>query len=105
MADSVFLCLKRVFCVNACVYRAALRTAFPLKSDQEIDELVVSAQSEPDSSNDAISSQRPHSLVRTIYLQYSPQLWPLYGQLFELFACVYIQLKGIFAHFLLHGLT
>ncbi|XP_044049204.1 translin-associated factor X-interacting protein 1 isoform X2 [Siniperca chuatsi] len=44
-------------------FRAALRTAFPLKSDQEIDELVASAQSEPDSSNDTISSQRLHSLL------------------------------------------
>ncbi|XP_035858616.1 translin-associated factor X-interacting protein 1 isoform X3 [Sander lucioperca] len=44
-------------------FRAALRTAFPLKSDQEIDELVASAQSEPDNSNDTISSQRLHSLL------------------------------------------
>ncbi|XP_070686679.1 translin-associated factor X-interacting protein 1 [Pempheris klunzingeri] len=44
-------------------FRAAPRTAFPLKSDQELDELVASAQSEPDSSNDAISSQRLHSLL------------------------------------------
>ncbi|KAA8590539.1 hypothetical protein FQN60_014473 [Etheostoma spectabile] len=42
---------------------AALRTAFPLKSDQEIDQLVASAQSEPDNSNDTISSQRLHSLL------------------------------------------
>ncbi|XP_034390565.1 translin-associated factor X-interacting protein 1 [Cyclopterus lumpus] len=38
--------------------RTAPKTGFPLKSDQEIDELVDSAQSKPDSSNDAISSQR-----------------------------------------------
>lgn len=44
-------------------FRAALRTAFPLKSDQEIDELLASAQSESDSSNDTISSQRLHSLL------------------------------------------
>ncbi|KAF1387193.1 hypothetical protein PFLUV_G00102810 [Perca fluviatilis] len=44
-------------------FRAALMTAFPLKSDQEIDELVASAQSEPDNSNDTISSQRLHSLL------------------------------------------
>ncbi|XP_070763176.1 translin-associated factor X-interacting protein 1 [Enoplosus armatus] len=44
-------------------FRAALRTAFPLKSHQEIDELVASAQSEPDSSGDTISSQRLHSLL------------------------------------------
>ncbi|XP_045892534.1 translin-associated factor X-interacting protein 1 isoform X2 [Micropterus dolomieu] len=44
-------------------FRAAPRTAFPLKSDQEIDEVVTLAQSEPDSSNDAISSQRLHSLL------------------------------------------
>ncbi|XP_032363326.1 translin-associated factor X-interacting protein 1 isoform X1 [Etheostoma spectabile] len=44
-------------------FRAALRTAFPLKSDQEIDQLVASAQSEPDNSNDTISSQRLHSLL------------------------------------------
>ncbi|XP_050929155.1 translin-associated factor X-interacting protein 1 isoform X2 [Lates calcarifer] len=45
-------------------FRAALRTAFPLKSDEEIDELVSSAQSESDRS-DIISSQILHSLVRT----------------------------------------
>ncbi|XP_049928944.1 translin-associated factor X-interacting protein 1 isoform X4 [Epinephelus moara] len=44
-------------------FRAALRTALPQKSDEEIDELVASAQSEPDSSNDTISSQRLHSLL------------------------------------------
>ncbi|XP_059190797.1 translin-associated factor X-interacting protein 1 [Centropristis striata] len=44
-------------------FRAALRTAFPLKSDQEINELVDSAQSESDNSNDTISSQRLHSLL------------------------------------------
>ncbi|XP_070828897.1 translin-associated factor X-interacting protein 1 isoform X1 [Chaetodon trifascialis] len=44
-------------------FRAAVRTAFPLKSDQEIDELVATAQSEPGSSNDTISSQRLHSLL------------------------------------------
>ncbi|XP_054476027.1 translin-associated factor X-interacting protein 1 isoform X2 [Anoplopoma fimbria] len=44
-------------------FRTALRSAFPLKSDQEIDELVASAQSKPDNSNDAISSQRLHSLL------------------------------------------
>ncbi|CAK6973211.1 translin-associated factor X-interacting protein 1 isoform X2 [Scomber scombrus] len=44
-------------------FRAALRTAFPLKSDQAIDELVASAQSESDSSNDTISSQRLRSLL------------------------------------------
>lgn len=65
MAVSVFLRQERVFCVYACMYRAALRTAFPLKSDQELDELVASTQSEPDSNNDGISSQRLHSLVRT----------------------------------------
>ncbi|KAM7396216.1 hypothetical protein PAMP_019273 [Pampus punctatissimus] len=43
--------------------QAALRIAFPLKSDQEIDEFVASAQSEPDSSNDTISSQRLHILL------------------------------------------
>ncbi|XP_030280708.1 translin-associated factor X-interacting protein 1 isoform X2 [Sparus aurata] len=41
-------------------FRPALRTVFPLKSVQEKDELVASAQCEPDSSKDAISSQRPH---------------------------------------------
>lgn len=60
---SVFLCQNSVFCVYVCMSRTALRAAFPLKSDEEIDELVASAQSEPDSSNDAISSQRLHSLV------------------------------------------
>ncbi|XP_037622011.1 translin-associated factor X-interacting protein 1 isoform X2 [Sebastes umbrosus] len=44
-------------------FRSALRTALPLKSDQEIDELVASVQSEPDNSNDTISSQRLHSLL------------------------------------------
>ncbi|XP_028440491.1 translin-associated factor X-interacting protein 1 isoform X2 [Perca flavescens] len=44
-------------------FRAALKTAFPLKSDEEIDELVASAQSEPNNSNDTISSQRLHSLL------------------------------------------
>ncbi|XP_075962645.1 translin-associated factor X-interacting protein 1 [Anarhichas minor] len=44
-------------------FRTALRTAFPLKSDQEIEELVDSAQSEPDNSDDTISSQRLHSLL------------------------------------------
>ncbi|XP_042351356.1 translin-associated factor X-interacting protein 1 [Plectropomus leopardus] len=42
--------------------RAALRTAVPLKSDEEIDELVAPTQREPDSSNDTVSSQRLHSL-------------------------------------------
>ncbi|KAK1887389.1 Translin-associated factor X-interacting protein 1 [Dissostichus eleginoides] len=41
----------------------ALRTAFPLKSDEEINELVTSAQSDPDGSDDSISSQRLHSLL------------------------------------------
>uniref|UniRef100_A0A3Q3M775 Translin-associated factor X interacting protein 1 n=1 Tax=Mastacembelus armatus TaxID=205130 RepID=A0A3Q3M775_9TELE len=44
-------------------FRMALRTALPLKSDEEIDELVTSAQSEPDCSNDTISSKRLHSLL------------------------------------------
>nr|XP_046249797.1 translin-associated factor X-interacting protein 1 isoform X2 [Scatophagus argus] len=44
-------------------FRTALRTAFPLKSDQEIDELVASAQSEPHCSNGSLSSQRLHSLL------------------------------------------
>ncbi|TNN38898.1 Translin-associated factor X-interacting protein 1 [Liparis tanakae] len=41
--------------------RMAPKTGFPLKSDQEMDELVDSAQSEPDDSDDAISSQGLHS--------------------------------------------
>ncbi|XP_051239228.1 translin-associated factor X-interacting protein 1 isoform X2 [Dicentrarchus labrax] len=53
-------------------FRAALRTAFPLKSDQEIDELVASAQSEPDRSDDAISSQRLHSLLAESGVAASP---------------------------------
>ncbi|KAF3854406.1 hypothetical protein F7725_022461 [Dissostichus mawsoni] len=44
-------------------FRMALRTAFPLKSDEEINELVTSAQSDPDGSDDSISSQRLHSLL------------------------------------------
>ncbi|KAK2841880.1 hypothetical protein Q5P01_012080 [Channa striata] len=49
--------------ITAQEFRAALRAAFPLKSDEEIDELVASAQNNPDSSNDTISSQRLHSLL------------------------------------------
>ncbi|XP_056272265.1 translin-associated factor X-interacting protein 1 [Pseudoliparis swirei] len=41
--------------------RMAPKTGFPLKSDQEMDEVVDSAQSEPDNINDAISSQGLHS--------------------------------------------
>ncbi|KAK5902750.1 hypothetical protein CesoFtcFv8_007979 [Champsocephalus esox] len=44
-------------------FRMAMRTAFPLKSDEEINELVTSAQSDPDGSDDSISSQRLHSLL------------------------------------------
>ncbi|XP_078139409.1 translin-associated factor X-interacting protein 1 [Centroberyx gerrardi] len=43
-------------------FRAALRTALPLKSDQAIDALVASAESELDSSNDTIAYQRLYSL-------------------------------------------
>ncbi|KAM7413954.1 hypothetical protein PAMA_018988 [Pampus argenteus] len=53
-------------------FRAALRTAFPLKSDQEIDEFVASAQNEPDSSNDTISSQRLHILLAELGAAASP---------------------------------
>ncbi|XP_022605571.1 translin-associated factor X-interacting protein 1 [Seriola dumerili] len=38
------------------------RAEFPLKSDEEVDVLVTSAQSEPDRSDDIISSQRLNSL-------------------------------------------
>ncbi|XP_026220629.1 translin-associated factor X-interacting protein 1 isoform X2 [Anabas testudineus] len=44
-------------------FSTALRTSFPLKSDEEMDELVASTQSDPDNSKGAISSQRPHSLL------------------------------------------
>ncbi|XP_040893409.1 translin-associated factor X-interacting protein 1 [Toxotes jaculatrix] len=44
-------------------FREALRTAFPLKSDEEINEMVTLAQSEPDKSNDLISSKRLSSLL------------------------------------------
>ncbi|KAI3371659.1 hypothetical protein L3Q82_024223, partial [Scortum barcoo] len=54
-------------------FRVALRTAFPLKPDQEIDELVASAQSKPDSSNDTISSQRLHSLIDASCLTWEGQ--------------------------------
>ncbi|XP_027141540.1 translin-associated factor X-interacting protein 1 isoform X2 [Larimichthys crocea] len=46
-------------------FRAALRTAFPLKSDQDLDELVASAQSETDS-DDAIPSQRLRDLLQQL---------------------------------------
>ncbi|KAK2918197.1 translin-associated factor X-interacting protein 1 isoform X2 [Channa argus] len=44
-------------------FRVFLREPFPLKSNEEIDELVASDQNEPDSSNETISSQRLHSLL------------------------------------------
>lgn len=41
------------------------RAEFPLKSDEEVDVLVTSAQSDLDKSNDIISTQSLNSLVRT----------------------------------------
>ncbi|KAK5867894.1 hypothetical protein PBY51_012350 [Eleginops maclovinus] len=43
--------------------RTALKTMLPLKSDEEINELVTLAQSESDGSDDCISYQRLHSLL------------------------------------------
>ncbi|XP_053283178.1 translin-associated factor X-interacting protein 1 [Pleuronectes platessa] len=43
-------------------FREDVSTAFPLKTDEEINELVTLAQSEADRNNDIISSQRLHSL-------------------------------------------
>ncbi|KAG7229804.1 hypothetical protein INR49_012453 [Caranx melampygus] len=44
----------------------AVQAEFPLKSDEEVDVLVTSAQSDPDKSNDIISTQRLNSLhIRT----------------------------------------
>ncbi|GAA6221259.1 translin-associated factor X-interacting protein 1 isoform X2 [Lates japonicus] len=60
-------------------FRAALRTAFPLKSDEEIDELVSSAQSESDR-GDIISSQILHSLLAESSV---PALPPALDQLEE----------------------
>ncbi|KAG8012954.1 Nuclear transport factor 2 [Nibea albiflora] len=53
-------------------FRASLRTAFPLKSDQELDELVASAQSETDS-DDGIPSQRLHDLIDVSCLTWEGQ--------------------------------
>ncbi|XP_039988287.1 translin-associated factor X-interacting protein 1 isoform X2 [Xiphias gladius] len=44
-------------------FRAVLRTVFPLRSNEEIDELVLSVKSERDRSNDINSSQRLNSLL------------------------------------------
>ncbi|XP_060932435.1 translin-associated factor X-interacting protein 1 [Limanda limanda] len=44
-------------------FREDMSTAFPLKTDEEINELVTLAQSEADRNNDIISSQRLHSLL------------------------------------------
>nr|XP_019960459.1 PREDICTED: translin-associated factor X-interacting protein 1 isoform X1 [Paralichthys olivaceus] len=44
-------------------FREAVSSAFPLKSDEEINELVPLAQSEADRNNDVISSQTLYSLL------------------------------------------
>ncbi|XP_062419101.1 translin-associated factor X-interacting protein 1 isoform X2 [Pungitius pungitius] len=44
-------------------FRMASRTVLPLKSDQGTDELVDSTRSDPDNSDETISTQRLHSLL------------------------------------------
>ena len=45
------------------IFREALRTAFPLKKDQDLEELVVAAQSELEASGGSFAYQRLYTEV------------------------------------------
>lgn len=60
-------------------FRKALKTSFPLKSDEEIDKLVASAQGEPDYTADCISSQKLYTLLEDSGVETLPQGFPESG--------------------------